>query len=107
MNSYDWPGNVRELENVLTRAAVLCRDDTITPELLGLTEQETLRAPSDEERKDELELVSLDEIEKRHVKKILEYTRWHKGKACEILGISRPALERRIKKYGFDQSSKY
>ncbi len=107
MNSYDWPGNVRELENVLTRAAVLCRDDTITPELLGLTEQETLRAPSNEERKDELELVSLDEIEKRHVKKILEYTRWHKGKACEILGISRPALERRIKKYGFDQSSKY
>jgi len=36
--------------------------------------------------------------------KLLQYTRWHRGKACDILGISRPSLERRIKKYAFDES---
>ncbi len=114
MNGYDWPGNVRELENVLTRAAVLCRGDTITPDLLGIESSAVAgqaeartggvgTASGDLEEKPEL--VPLEEIERRHVKKILEYTRWHKGKTCEILGISRPALERRIRKYGFDQSS--
>ena len=105
MQSYNWPGNVRELENILTRAAVLCRDDTITPDLLGL--DNASRSPATgkhEQAEQETELISLDELEKRHVRSILEYTRWHKGKTCEILGISRPALERRIKKYGFDDS---
>jgi len=104
LNSYDWPGNVRELENVLTRAAVLCRDDTITPDLLGLHEESAPAESSPVAADDTFEPVSLDELEERHVRKVLEYTRWHKGKACEILGISRPALERRIKKYGFDRS---
>ncbi len=105
MQSYNWPGNVRELENILTRAAVLCRDDTITPDLLGLNNAS--RSPATgkhEQAKQETELISLDELEKRHVRSILTHTRWHKGKTCEILGISRPALERRIKKYGFDDS---
>ncbi len=106
MMGYQWPGNVRELENILTRAAVLCRDDTITPDLLGIddsTSSQSILKPA-ESKNPELELISLDEIEERHVKKILEYTRWHKGKACDILGISRPALERRIKKYSFNES---
>ncbi len=97
MQSYDWPGNVRELENILTRAAVLCRDDTITPDLLGLDNAaDSGREPAISEG--EPELISLEQLEQRHVRRILEHTRWHKGKACEILGISRPALERRIKK---------
>ncbi len=106
LEGYNWPGNVRELENVLTRAVVLCRDDTITPELLGLEQKPIGRDKKTVPEMDEPELISLDELEKRHVGRILEYTRWHKGKTCEILGISRPALERRIKRYGFDRSSK-
>ncbi|WP_456375790.1 sigma-54-dependent transcriptional regulator [Thiolapillus sp.] len=106
MQAYNWPGNVRELENILTRAAVLCRDDTITPDLLGLNNpvNATSRSGTGQQPDQSPELVSLDELEQRHVRRILEYTRWHKGKTCEILGISRPALERRIKKYGFDES---
>ncbi len=100
---YDWPGNVRELENVLTRAAILCRSEVLTPDLLGLEPREAReRTPPAEEPP--LELISLDELEERHVRRILEYTRWHKGRTCEILGISRPALERRIRKYGLDGS---
>jgi two-component system response regulator AtoC len=103
MQKYSWSGNVRELENILTRAAVLCRSDTLTPDLLGLGNPvESDRKSVDSDSR--LELISLDQLEERHVHVILEYTRWHKGKTCEILGISRPALERRIKKYGFDES---
>ncbi len=106
IQDYQWQGNVRELENVLTRAAVLCRDDTITPDLLGIGDSTSIQnAPRPAERENpEPELISLEDIEERHVRKILQYTRWHKGKACEILGISRPALERRIKKYNFNES---
>jgi len=105
MQAYNWPGNVRELENILTRAAVLCRDDTITPDLLGLDNMSSSPAATGKEQAvQDLELISLDELEERHVRNMLEYTRWHKGKTCEILGISRPALERRIRKYGFDDS---
>ncbi len=104
MQAYDWPGNVRELENILTRAAVLCRDDTITPDLLGLENTGPASSGGNTPTEGDLELISLDELEERHVRRILEHTRWHKGKTCEILGISRPALERRIRKYGFDES---
>ncbi|HFE48265.1 MAG TPA: sigma-54-dependent Fis family transcriptional regulator [Chromatiaceae bacterium] len=106
MQDYPWPGNVRELENILTRAAVLCRDDTITPDLLGIdtpTSDQDAKASADTGT-GELELISLDALEERHIKQVLQYTRWHRGKACDILGISRPSLERRIKKYAFDES---
>ncbi|HEC07421.1 MAG TPA: sigma-54-dependent Fis family transcriptional regulator, partial [Thiolapillus brandeum] len=104
MQAYEWPGNVRELENILTRATVLCRDDTITPDLLGIDDASATDTEAATAGNSELELISLDVLEERHVRQILEYTRWHKGKACTILGISRPALERRIKKYGFNES---
>jgi DNA-binding NtrC family response regulator len=46
------------------------------------------------------DLRSLDQVEAEHVQRILEHTGGHKGRSCEILGISRPALDRKIQKYG-------
>lgn len=43
---------------------------------------------------------SLEDIEGVHVKRVLEATGWHKGQACEILGVSRPRLRRLIRQYG-------
>jgi DNA-binding protein Fis len=43
---------------------------------------------------------SLQEVEKDQIRMTLSYTKWHKGKACDILGITRPRLERKIHKYG-------
>ena len=91
-------------DSILTRAAIVARTDTITVDLLSLPNQ---LATVDEEAEGPknnlpLRLVSLDNIEHEHIEAILKYTHWHKGKACEILGISRPALDRKIKKYGLE-----
>lgn len=45
-------------------------------------------------------LVNLEAIEREHIFAILDHLKWHRDKACEILGISRPALDQKIKKYG-------
>jgi len=103
LKGYSWPGNVRELENILTRAAVLARSDTITADLLAIplnTQDSETNLVEAEGTAKPVRLITLDEIEREHVAAILDHVRWHKGNACEILGISRPALERKIAKYG-------
>jgi DNA-binding NtrC family response regulator len=45
-------------------------------------------------------LRTLEQVEAEHVQQVLDHTGGHKGKTCDILGISRPALDRKIAKYG-------
>jgi len=101
---HDWPGNVRELENLLTYASVHARMSVITPDLLplagGRSDQEIPPATTSAPRTAEpLVLRSLDVVEAEHVQRVLDHTGGHKGRACSILGISRPALDRKIDKY--------
>jgi DNA-binding NtrC family response regulator len=100
---YDWPGNVRELENILTQAMVRIRDGVLTPDGLPLR-QETRAAQASPPRQNPFRtsrgrLLSLDELEAQHIQRVLDETGYHKGRTCEVLGISRPALERKIHKY--------
>ena len=100
LTGYDWPGNVRELENALARAAALARDDLLTPQLLNL--QANPAASANEETaapETTSPLMSLDELEAGHIQRVLDHCHGHKGHSCEILGISRPALDRKIHKY--------
>ena len=89
---YDWPGNVRELENCLTRAVVMATGEVIRPEHLQFG------APagpgSDPDR-----LTTLEDVERAHVARVLQATRGHKSRSAEILGISRPRLDRLIQKF--------
>ena len=99
---HNWPGNVRELENLLTQALVQARGRALTPDLFPLPENSGSRPPVDTVTAQEEimpVLRSLDQVEADHIQRVLNHTGGHKGRSCEILGISRPALDRKIKKY--------
>ncbi len=95
LQGHHWPGNVRELENLLTQALVRCRGSIITPDLLTLPQKLPAAATESLEQVGK----SLDQVEEEQIRLVLQHTGGHKGKSCEILGISRPALDRKIRKY--------
>jgi two-component system NtrC family response regulator/two-component system response regulator AtoC len=89
--SHEWPGNVRELENTLTRAAVLATGDVVRPEHIEMGAVLDTGPPR---------LISLEELEREHVARVLEATGGHKSRTAEVLGVSRPRLDRMIERYG-------
>ncbi|MCX7966218.1 MAG: sigma-54 dependent transcriptional regulator [Syntrophorhabdaceae bacterium] len=96
---YSWPGNIRELENVLTKAAIQTKGDTIldkTIDSLLNYNHELNSIKIDENYKKNSHVL---ESEKEKILKILNDVKWHYGKACEILGISRPTLTKKMKFY--------
>lgn len=91
---YDWPGNVRELENALTRAIVLSRDGVIMDYHIS-----TFNENQGGDSKSYGEFKSLKEMEKEHIINALVKAGNNKGNACELLGISRPTLRKKIQQY--------
>ncbi|HOG17458.1 MAG: Nitrogen assimilation regulatory protein [Syntrophaceae bacterium PtaU1.Bin231] len=102
---YSWPGNIRELENLLIRACVVAKGQLLQsedfPELQErkAVEPAACQGPEAEFRKDG-RFLTLDELEERYIRKVLKETTKNKGEICELLGISRPTLERKLEKYG-------
>jgi two-component system, NtrC family, response regulator HydG len=96
---YAWPGNVRELEEALTRACLLAKGEVVTAAHFDLgaaaAEPESGRAP--------LQLMSLRDRERQYVAQVLEYTNWNKRRACAILQIARPTLDRKIREYDLEK----
>ncbi|MBV8763177.1 MAG: sigma-54-dependent Fis family transcriptional regulator [Deltaproteobacteria bacterium] len=95
LTAYAWPGNVRELENTLTRAVVLAKSDVLDETLLPLGATTTPVEASEGG-----ELPTLRELERRHIIRVLAHTDWNKRRACAILDISRPTLDRKIEEFG-------
>ena len=100
LKGYAWPGNVRELENLLTQALVHARGNVLTPDLLLFRRDngDSASQPMEKSGGGTTER-TLDQVEAEHIQRVLNHTGGHKGKSCSILGISRPALDRKIKKY--------
>ena len=90
---HHWPGNVRELENCLARAVVVASGGVIRPEHLAI-------APAREQPQQAI--ASLNEVEKSHLERVMNATGGHKARAAEILGVSRPRLNRLLEKYGLE-----
>jgi len=88
---YRWPGNVRELENVLGHACMLADKELI--DIQDLPEVfRTGIAPDDDAEGEEL--LSLDEVYRRHVQRVLDRVGGNKARAAKILGINRATLYR-------------
>jgi two-component system response regulator AtoC len=95
-----WPGNVRELENVLTRAAVLSQGDLLLEEHLVETTKGAGARPAAPALAVDAPIQTLDEVERAHIARVFAVSKGHRGKTCQLLGISRPTLERKLRKYG-------
>jgi two-component system response regulator AtoC len=99
LRAYAWPGNVRELENAMERAVALCRNDEVRETDLPPALRKTTSAERVEPAGDEVELVSLDEIERRHIMRVLEALEGNKLQAAKVLGLDRRTLYRRLERY--------
>ncbi len=92
LSSYHYPGNVRELENIIERAVALTEGEVVgvvdLPRDLQHLEFDAIEGKG---------LVSLEEMERRYIGRVLENTGYNKGLAAKILGIPRTTLWRKLK----------
>jgi len=103
---YTWPGNVRELENLLVRACVVAKGQVLGVNDFPELGKEEAAGPAGDrdanlfQASEPGKLLTLDEVEERYIRKVIKETDKNKGEICEILGVSRPTLERKLEKYG-------
>lgn len=88
MATYPWPGNVRELENVIENACMMVDGKFIDTNDLP----ERLRTPFSDDSVIDEGLLSLDEVQRRHVMRVLERVGGNKARAAEILGLGRATI---------------
>ena len=94
---YDWPGNVRELRNILERAVLLQKGAVIEPsELLGEATH-SAQASSFVETQDREELLTLEAMENRHIRHVLDKFSSNFTRTAKALGISLSTLKRKLK----------
>ena len=95
---YRWPGNVRELEHVIERAVIVAEGPNVTVDDLSPVVKTTDRQPSSSTFTIPPHH-TLAEIEKLAILQTLERTSWNKRKAAHILGVYRPTLYSKLRKY--------
>jgi two-component system response regulator HydG len=97
---YPWPGNVRELQNCIERAVALARYDQLTvadlPDKIQHHRPSHVVIASD----DPSELVSLEEMERRYILRVMEAVAGNKTLAAQILKMGRKTLYRKLERYG-------
>jgi DNA-binding NtrC family response regulator len=98
LERYHWPGNVRELENIIERTVSLAPGPLIMPDDLPDTVRKAGAAPAGRDES----LLSMDEVEKRHLSRVLRETGGNKVRAAKILGIDRRTLYRMAERFGMD-----
>ena len=109
---YPWPGNVRELENVLERALILARSDSIGPDLLppqvlkaehpgaGRPDNNVQPVTPDQPEAAAVSPALLEEAERMALIRALDAHNGHRQNTADALGISRRTLQYKLKKFG-------
>ncbi|MFL5354820.1 sigma-54-dependent transcriptional regulator [Archangium sp.] len=93
--AYSWPGNVRELQNCIERAVALTSYEQLTVEDLPERIRD-YRAASPAQGNDMSELVSLEEMERRYIQRVLDTVGGSRTLASRILGVDRKTLYRKL-----------
>jgi transcriptional regulator with PAS, ATPase and Fis domain len=93
--AYDFPGNVRELQNIIASAVLVEPADMLRPESIAIP----LPPPAAKKIENDT-LLSLDQMERHHIRKVLEATQGDRARAAGILGINLSTVYRKIKRYG-------
>jgi DNA-binding NtrC family response regulator len=97
--SYAWPGNVRELENTIERAAILAETDVIhSHDLPDKLRSNALPPGADLDPGN----VTLDDLEREHIKRVLGKVEGNKDRAAQMLGIHVSTLYRKMQRYRLD-----
>jgi len=97
LRHHNWVGNVRELRNVIERATIVATDEMLRAEHLPEELRGEERALPD---RPQGALLTLAEVEARHIARVLAHTSGQIGAAAEILGIHRNTLTRKMREYG-------
>src|ERR1051325_6111751 len=98
LQAYSWPGKIRELRKVIERAVLLSDQKTITFNDLHFDGHTQVGAPFLDTR------LTLLELEKQHIERVLQEERWRVEKAAKRLGIPRSSLYQKIKKHQINSS---
>ncbi|OLN29781.1 Response regulator of zinc sigma-54-dependent two-component system [Desulfovibrio sp. DV] len=99
--AYEYPGNIRELENIVQRTVIMAKGDVI--EAGDLPQDLSGDAPL-LVKHEAPPLVTLEELERRHIRDVLAACDGNKTRAAEILGIDRVSLWRKAKRLGLDEA---
>jgi two-component system response regulator HydG len=97
---YDWPGNVRELMNAVERAVVLARTDYLDDQDFSILQPSIQQPTPTLSDFDTIDNISLEDVEKTAILRMLESVDGNKSEAARRLGITRKTLHKKLKKYG-------
>ncbi len=103
--NYNFPGNIRELEHIIERALIFAESDYIQPEDLNLPidySQEP-RKKSHTFFDDGDEIISMNDLEKKYIERVLYHYSWDRKQTAKKLGINYKTLYLKIKKYAIKQ----
>jgi two-component system response regulator AtoC len=101
LQAHNWPGNVRELENAVEHAAILC----VTPEVMLEDLPGELREKAVVPGAASSAPLTIDELEKQHILRVLRECGGHRGRSADVLGINRRTLYRKLLEYGVARES--
>lgn len=115
LKTYHWPGNVRELRNIIERSIILRNDDQLQPSKLLLdfggnrppkmkadVQPAGLKPAARIAQNGDKQLVSIKDVEKKHIAYVLDRLSHNHTHTARTLGISRSTLMRKIKTYGLE-----
>ncbi len=92
--TYPWPGNVRELENVIGNACMMADGNLI--DINDLPER--LRKPLNESLAGDESFLSMEQVQRRHILRVLEVVGGNKARAAEVLGMGRATIYQLLSK---------